>query len=33
MLDESNCKPNEIWADKVSKFYNRSIKSFCGIMI
>ena len=25
-LDESKRKPNEIWIDKDSKFYNRSIK-------
>ena len=28
ILDESNCKPNKIWVDKTSKFYNRSMKSF-----
>ena len=28
ILDESNCKPNKIWVDKSSKFYNRSMKSF-----
>ena len=27
MLDESNWKPNKIWVDKGSKFYNRSMKS------
>ena len=27
-LDESNCKPNKIWVDKGSKFYNRSMKSW-----
>ena len=27
-LDESNCKLNEILADKGSEFYNRSMKSF-----
>ena len=27
-LDESNCKPNKIWVDKGSEFYNRSMKSF-----
>ena len=27
ILDESNCKPNKIWVDKGSEFYNRSIKS------
>ena len=25
--DESNCKPNKIWVDKASEFYNRSMKS------
>ena len=25
-LDESNCKPNKIWLDKGSEFYNRSMK-------
>ena len=27
-LDESNCKPNKIWVDRGSKYYNRSIKSW-----
>ena len=27
-LDESNRKPNKIWVDKCSEFYNRSIKSW-----
>ena len=27
ILDESNCKPNKIWVNKASKFYNRSMKS------
>ena len=27
ILDESNCKPNKIWVDQGSEFYNRSIKS------
>ena len=27
-LDESNCKPNKIWVDEGSEFYNRSLKSF-----
>ena len=27
-LDESNSKPNKIWVDKGSEFYNISIKSF-----
>ena len=26
ILDESKCKPNKIWVDKVSEFYNRSMK-------
>ena len=26
-LDESNHKPNKIWTDKGSEFYNRSMKS------
>ena len=26
ILDESNRRPNNIWVDKGSKFYNRSIK-------
>ena len=25
-LDESSCKPNKIWVDKGSKFYNESMK-------
>ena len=28
ILDESPCKPNKIWVDKGSEFYNRSMKSF-----
>ena len=28
ILDESKRKPNKIWVDKGSEFYNRSIKSF-----
>ena len=28
MLNESKCKPNKIWVDKGSKFYNRSMKSW-----
>ena len=28
ILKESNCKPNKIWVDKGSKFYNRSMKSW-----
>ena len=28
ILDESNRKPNKIWVDQDSEFYNRSIKSF-----
>ena len=26
VLDESKCKPNKIWLDKGSEFYNRSMK-------
>ena len=26
ILDECNCKPNKIWVDKSSEFYNRSMK-------
>ena len=28
ILDESNCKPNKIWVDKGSEFYNRYLKSW-----
>ena len=28
MLDKLTCKPNKIWVDKGSEFYNRSIKLF-----
>ena len=28
ILNESNRKPNKIWVDKVSDFYNRSMKLF-----
>ena len=28
ILKESNCKPNKIWVDKGSEFYNRSVKSW-----
>ena len=28
ILDESNRKPNKVWVDKGSEFYNRSMKSF-----
>ena len=28
ILDESNRKPNKIWKDKGSEFYNGSMKSF-----
>ena len=28
LLDESNHKPNKIWVDKGSEFYNRSMKSW-----
>ena len=27
-LDESTSKPNKIWRDKGSEFYNRSVKSW-----
>ena len=26
ILDKSGCKPNKIWVDKGSEFYNNSIK-------
>ena len=26
--NESNCKPNKIWVNKGSEFYNKSMKSF-----
>ena len=26
LLDKSRCKPNKIWLDKVSEFYNKSMK-------
>ena len=28
ILDAPNHKPNNIWVDKSSEFYNRSMKSF-----
>ena len=28
MLDESNCKPNKIWVDKGTEFYDRSMISW-----
>ena len=28
LLKESNCKPNRIWEDTDSEFYNRSMKSW-----
>ena len=28
ILKESNRKPNQIWADKGSEFYNRSMKAW-----
>ena len=28
ILDESNHKPNKIWVDKSSEFYDRSMKSW-----
>ena len=27
-IDESNRKPSKIWVNKVSEFYNRSVKSW-----
>ena len=27
ILEKLNCKPNKIWIEKGSKFYNRSMKS------
>ena len=32
-LKESNRKPNKIWVDKGSEFYNRSMKSWLEKMI
>ena len=29
-MKESNRKPNKIWVDKGSEFYNRSVKSWLG---
>ena len=28
ILDESGRKPNKMWVDKASEFYNRSVKSW-----
>ena len=28
ILDKSECKPNKIWGDKGSKFYNNSFKKW-----
>ena len=28
VLNECNCKPNKIWLNKGSEFYNRSMKSW-----
>ena len=28
ILDEPNCKPNKIWVNKGSEYYNRSMKSW-----
>ena len=28
ILDESNRKPNKLWVDKDSEFYNKSMKSW-----
>ena len=33
ILDESNHKPNKIWVDKGSEFYNRSMKLWLEKMI
>ena len=33
ILKQSNRKPNEIWVDKGSEFYNTSFKNGCKIMI
>ena len=33
ILDESGRKPNKIWVDKGSEFYNRSMKSWLQKMI
>ena len=27
-LNESDCKPNQIWIEKGNEFYNRSMKSW-----
>ena len=31
ILSDSNRKPNEIWVDQVSEFYNKSFKDFLKI--
>ena len=33
ILKESNRKPNKIWVDKGSEFYNASLKNGCKITI
>ena len=33
ILKQSNRKPNKIWADKGSEFYNASFKKWCKTMI
>ena len=33
ILKESNRKPNKIWVDKGSEFYNRSMKSWLEKMV
>ena len=33
ILNESNCKPNKIWADEGSEFCNRSMKSSLKIFL
>ena len=33
VFNECGRKPNKIWVDKGSKFYNQSMKYFCKILI
>ena len=33
ILKQSNRKPNKIWVDKGSEFYNAYFKNACGIMM
>ena len=28
VLDKSDCKPNKLWVDKISEFYNNSFKKW-----